>query len=438
MRIPRPSSLLACITFVPCILLSLSSEDGGNGVDDEILQQINVMMEWLIDEDGSMDPRIEIRRSNSKDPNSRIGIFVKEAIQTDELLIEIPGEIKIQLDDIIPKKESDDDGSNDDDSSSDEDKEKASKDYQDHICKLAWALRDEYDDEEDSEFYPYITYLQLQPFPRVPAMFSTAAQHLLLQTQREIAVRTLDGFEESNDIVMWPWRLYEEDCIQDDDDEGNSLNPYFITMAVQMGLEHAFVPFYDLVAHHSDNAKINIFTKPSIFSDEDFGIYASRDLEPGEELFRSYRECHDCPTGRADYLGTPEILRDYGIVEPYPQTFHFDDDIVVIVDEMGEGKYAARCLNDKCPSKPMVEARIKDLTGVIAYMMQTSEPIMENSEYDTINEYHKALVVAMTTVLPHCADDPTAVNPPHHPPIRSLEEPATSTNEKDSDKKDEL
>mmetsp|Transcript_20424 Transcript_20424/g.50082 ORF Transcript_20424/g.50082 Transcript_20424/m.50082 type:complete len:436 (+) Transcript_20424:80-1387(+) len=414
-----PNSLLACITFASCVLLSLSSEDGEDGVD-EILQQIDVMVEWLIDEDGSMDPRIEIRRSNPKDHNSRIGIFVKEAIQADELLIEIPGEIKIQLDD-IPKKEESDDGSNDDDDDSsdddndeDEDEDnKVSKDYQNHICKLAWALRDEYDEEEESDYYPYIKYLQfLQPTLRqLPAMFSTAGQHLLLQTQRDTDIRTLTGFEEPNDMVMWPWRVYEEDCIQDEEDEGNSLSPYFLAMAVQHGFEHAFIPFYDLVMHHSMKAKINVFTKPSIFGEQDFGIYALRDLEPGEELFRSYRDCNDCHTDRGYSLGTPEMLRDYGFVEPYPHTFHFVGDITVFVDDMGDGKYVARCVNDKFPLKRVVEARIGDLTEVIEYMVQTSEAIVEKYEYETIKEYHKALVVALTTVLPHCVnDDPAGVS----------------------------
>lgn len=420
MRIRR-SSVLAGILFVSCALSSISSENEEHGVD-EILQQMDVMLDWLIEQkDGFIDPRIEIRRSNPKDSNSRIGIFVKqEAIQADELLIKIPRNVKIQVDTIPKKDESDDDDSSDDDDDDDDEdfSNKQSKGYQNHICKLAWALRDEYDDDKESDYYPYIKYLQLQqPMKKVPAMYSTAGQHLMLQTQREISMRTLNGFEFANDIVMWPWRAYEEDCIQDvDDDEGNSLSPYFIALAVQHGLEHAFVPFYDLVMHHSSKTKVNVFTKPSIFSEEqDLGVYALRDLEAGEELFRSYRECQDCYTERRDYLGTPEMLRDYGFVETYPHTFHFVDDITVLVDDIGGGgNYAARCVNDnnKCPSKQFVEARIKDLKEVIGYMIQTSEPIMEKYEYETIKAYHKALLVALTTVLPQCVNDPAHGMPP--------------------------
>ena len=54
-----------------------------------------------------------------------------------------------------------------------------------------------------------------------------------------------------------------------------------------------------------------------------------RDIAKGEQIFTDY---HDY-----GQIGMPELLRDYGFVEFYPQTFIFHDQhIAFIVDETGE------------------------------------------------------------------------------------------------------
>jgi hypothetical protein len=43
-----------------------------------------------------------------------------------------------------------------------------------------------------------------------------------------------------------------------------------------------------------------------------------QEIEAGEEIYLSYNQFHDCEGWWHEY-GTPEMFRDYGFVEQYPQ-----------------------------------------------------------------------------------------------------------------------
>lgn len=46
-------------------------------------------------------------------------------------------------------------------------------------------------------------------------------------------------------------------------------------------------------------------------------VFVNRDIIKGEQIYSSYNMCEDCGGRRYSY-GTPDILRDYGFVEQFP------------------------------------------------------------------------------------------------------------------------
>jgi hypothetical protein len=63
-------------------------------------------------------------------------------------------------------------------------------------------------------------------------------------------------------------------------------------------------------------------------------MVAARDIEVGEEIYISYNQCIDCYK-RHYTFGTPEMFRDYGFVEQYPQRWIFHkQDVAFDIDEV--------------------------------------------------------------------------------------------------------
>jgi hypothetical protein len=59
-------------------------------------------------------------------------------------------------------------------------------------------------------------------------------------------------------------------------------------------------------------------TVSRINHEESHEVRASRTIEAGEQIYLSYNFCTDCG-GRKHRYGTPELFRDYGFVERFPQ-----------------------------------------------------------------------------------------------------------------------
>jgi len=365
------------------------NDDTNQDVKSKLVKEL---IDWMISKGGFMDPRVEIRRWNPQDPTSYFGAFVNAPIQKDELLLQIPAAIKIQID---------------------EEEEQAMKmqdewDYDEQVCQLSWMLKMEYELGDESDYAPYINYLKAQPFGQIPAMWSPVGQHLLFEVQGDWSIHDFETQGEGEDMVMWLWKRFEPNCLFLND----TLNPFYISMAVQRGYDTALIPVYDMLNHYNDADKINSITRPSIYDQEDgFGVYALRDLEAGEELYYSYHACPDC-RDTIDIWGTPEMLRDFGFVEPYPHRFHLRNNVTIFVDQVVEAtdeddggiskSYVARCRDGKCPSKKWVTKQMEYLKNVERKQLAKSSSFIPKWEYATIKQYHKALTVALEAVLPLC------------------------------------
>eukprot|EP00980_Cylindrotheca_fusiformis_P001785 scaffold406_cov57-Cylindrotheca_fusiformis.AAC.9 len=350
------------------------------------------MMEWMESKGGIRHPQIDIRLHDPSDPkNSYFGVFTNGPIAKDELLLKIPPDIIIS----VPVEEKDSLSV-----------DKKDEEYYDSVCDLAWKLKDEYELGNNSVYAPYINYLKAQPNKaQIPALWSPAGQHLLLQVQGDLTMNSSDSDEKGEVIVTWLYEWYEKDCMnaskpEDEDEEEEdlgTLNPYFLAVTIQRGFDRSLIPVYDMMNHHNGE-KINSITRPSIFHEDGFGVYALRDLEAGEELLFPYYGCPDCED-TLEYWGTPEMLRDFGFVEDYPHRFHFREKYSIYIDRNADGTFTASCKEDKCPGKAFAEHQLERLSMLYETEILTSQDFLPRNEYYVIVQYHRALTVAFTALL---------------------------------------
>ena len=91
---------------------------------------------------------------------------------------------------------------------------------------------------------------------------------------------------------------------------------------VKRAWDDKLIPVYDYMRHRN-GLWLNT-ESDSVHSGNEIVVRASRIIEAGEKLFTSHNMSENCGTRSTDF-GTPEILRDYGIVEDYPQRWIFED-----------------------------------------------------------------------------------------------------------------
>ena len=105
---------------------------------------------------------------------------------------------------------------------------------------------------------------------------------------------------------------------------------------ITRGDDDTLTPVYDMYNHRNGEKWLN--TSPKMVEEKRHEMYASQDIEKGEEIYLSYNQCLDCYNRHYDY-GTPEIFRDYGFVEQYPQRWIFPrEEIAFDIDEHENGK----------------------------------------------------------------------------------------------------
>ncbi|CAJ1948593.1 unnamed protein product [Cylindrotheca closterium] len=345
-------------------------------------QEVHNLIQWLESAGGFLDSRVEIRRLDPEDPSSYFGVFANAPIQENEILMRIPGELKIQIVD---------DGND--------------WEYDEEVCELSWMLKAEFEKGDKSKFLPYINYLRTQVEGQIPGAWSSAGQGLLLKVQGGLRINGAYEEEEPSSIVSWLRSYAEEECAVGDE----TLDPHFIALTVQRGYDSALIPIYDMLNHSNHPEKVNTMTDSSLHDfDDEFTVQALRHLKAGEELHYAY---HDTSS---DEWGTPEILRDFGFVEGYPHTFHISDGVTIVVDQVesddGQLEYVASCLNENCPESSWIEEKVQALMEVEEILLPEvamAKLQVPPRELAIIKEYHQALLVAFSSISSKCPDPDT-------------------------------
>lgn len=343
--------------------------------DPAVVDLITPLIEWFISHGGVFNDKLEMRREFPEDPTSRFGMFAKDDIDEDDLLLYIPRKVLLTA--------GDDKGS-----------------YGGMWCPTVFNLIEEMKKGDASFYAPYTKYLASQSQGQLPSHWSEEGQALLL----ELLAR--DDNDPTNNlppsyITAWITEDWYKECEGGDDRNEQHAG----LLLVQRGWDDLMIPMYDMMSHRNGkwlNTKSN-----SVHKKDDIKVKASRDIKAGEEIYMSYNFCADCGNKARGY-GTAEIVRDFGFVENYPQRWFFGkvgkSKISFELDE-GEDGLVVNWLD----KKPWSKAK-KYMVQQLDRLMDFGAVVLESPEQDatvpagelwTIRNYQQAMVNA----LKHALDD---------------------------------
>ena len=324
---------------------------------------IDELVEWVHMKGGYLNPAAEIRYANPGDPGgSYLGVFAKGAIPAKEVIMTVPHSAYINAG-----------GPPDDDFPN---------------CETVANIAREMELGDASDFGPYAKYLAKQSPGQLPSGWSKAGKQMLLS----IGGRNLPP----GDPTGWA-DYYVESCGKDD-----ALHVKAALLSIQRGWDDVNIPLYDLLNHR--NGKWLNTMSNDIDWETDAIVQASRDIEAGEQLYGSFNFCASCGNRLTGY-GTPEILRDYGFVENYPQRWIFEDlDVGFDIDERDDGTLFVEWTGSAPPSgaADSLEEELSRLKGVnyrLKKLTESGADALPESERRTISLYYEALVVAIERAL---------------------------------------
>ena len=375
----RTSTALVVLRF----LLFLSSLEVSTATDntpsnDAKYDATAKLMEWFTSNGGYINPKIEMRFASKDDPSSLAGVFALQDLKEDELLVEIPQKLIIKGGDVALADAID--------------------------CELVKVTMKEHAKGAESIYAPFIDYLFHQDRHFLSATWSPAGKelfHKLLGYNPETKEQLFPPQDPTQALdIRWI-----EKCggTYDDPDE-----VHIATMAMTRSWEVVFIPIYDMFNHRNGDFH-NIYSN-SVYDFEEVEIRADRDIKAGEELYNSYNMCDDCGYRLTEY-GTPEILRDYGFVEIYPQRFYFPDedeyywdhlgfDIDEVRDENGQatGEYEISWMPDLQPTAE----DLSEMQNMFSHLQKFEESDLVSKpedvtdfEWDTIRNFHSSLKIGL-------------------------------------------
>ncbi|KAL3925826.1 MAG: hypothetical protein SGILL_000142 [Bacillariaceae sp.] len=252
--------------------------------EDKHLQQAKAVFEWVAQSEGSIvHPKQEVRRAIPSDISSPLGVYATEDIEEGEILTHV------SWDNIITVGLPEDHG-------------------EQLPCGLVVKLTEELKLGKDSNFAPYVEYLNDEADGQIPSSWSKDGRDVFLEVvEKEIPPLTqLDWFEEA--------RTY---CKLD-----AAIDPFIrkaILLIIQRSDDDIMIPAYDSYNHRNGN-----FTNTQVHCEtgEYHQVKARYRIPRGDQILLSYNQCDECG-GRSHFYGTAEMLRDYGFVEYFPQRWHF-------------------------------------------------------------------------------------------------------------------
>lgn len=361
------SHYVILLTDRACMVAATLS--GEEKTDDELSLQL---LEWLRANGAFISSKVEVRNVIPGDPTSPRGVFALDALEEGEVICRIPWNLIIKPEE-DPKKEDWDCGT---------------------VEATVKAM-------SGDSITPYGKYLLKQPRGYLPAFWSTEGQTLL----SEMLGEDLPPHNIPEDTIDWA-----EYC------KGASLDDPLQMHARMIVLARAdyqlLVPFYDMINHR--NGKWYNVRHTKSYEDlyehnqphpHHFEVVAGKMIQPGEQLYNSYNQCNICAWSK-DWLGTPEMLKQYGFVELMPQRWLFHYVRVKFDLDWKDGDESSGELEVKFlvpPSERGMAFFRKELKRLQDFAQRKKvdavETLVPKSEWATIWQYHNALTVAMTHAL---------------------------------------
>jgi spermidine synthase len=362
--------LLYCLLLLAGVCVASPTHDH----DPEKL--IRAQIDWLISRGGTVNSKMHFRRTNPNDSRLSFGLFAIEDIHEGDTLLIIPQNCLIRA------------GGDLDECGG-------------LCCPVARRLIHEMRLGDDSEFAPFVNYLLSQRHGQLPSAWSEVGQSLLLDilAQNDADINNDLSPEGICDWLKNDWRGFCEGS-QDPFEENAAM------LALQRSWDDVIIPIFDMIKHRNGRW---LNTNSTSVHDKSMPlqVWASRNIKAGEEIFNSYTFCTDCK-GRFTGYGTPEILRDFGFVERYPQQWFFDTTVWFEVDaeydEQGAdtGNFIVNWLQEYPPSLNEIRAfiaKLDRLNRVADIEFDFMDLAIPKNEWDVIVEFYNATSHAMRLAL---------------------------------------
>jgi hypothetical protein len=184
-----------------------------------------------------------------------------------------------------------------------------------------------------SNYAPYINYLLHESNHSIPSSYSQQGKALLLEIldYNPTTQRTAIPPKESTSWIDPEWIQYCH-LSKDERQQGKTtdidvdVGVKAATLVLQRSDDAILIPAYDNYNHRNQGKYVNwLSTKTTEVPNKYYELSTTRLVKQGEEIFSTYNLCEDCG-GRKKFYGTPELFRDYGFVERYPQRWHVQTD----------------------------------------------------------------------------------------------------------------
>lgn len=258
--------------------------------------QQELFFKWVVSNGGYFNPKQEARYGD----DGLFGMFASQPIAKEDLLTSIPWDCVVGSETYGRFKN----------------------------CETVEILAQELDKNES--IYAQILHQTLQNHRRVlPTNWSKQGKELLLKVTGNGTLPPQDPF--MNDFS------WKKTCDQISKDA--------TALVLTHGEDFGMVPITDIYNCRGGNYTGAYF---SIYGGDDdeaaLEVRALRDIEPGEEIYTNYKDYTDYRGGQ---VGTPELLRDYGFVELYPQRYIFPSyDIAFDIRQRANGDIEIEWLED--------------------------------------------------------------------------------------------
>ena len=366
---PALSHLLVCLT--------VHAAHASIGDQDKHAEALTSLLEA---EKGYFNPKIEMRRSDPSTSGSGFGIFAKEDIAAKSLLFRVPTNIILDSLDTM------------------EDQPLQTT----MVCGAVRNLAKELKLGNESDHAAYVNYLLDTQLPgQLPSAWSDAGKTLL--------TRFLEGDDGTVTFPPeYPIEWIADDWHQDCEGSEDPMEEYAALLVVQRAWDHLLIPVYDMM-NHRNGESMNTMSNNARDGDP-VKVQANRDIKAGEEIYTTYNMCDDCEERYTRY-GTPEILRDHGFVEQYPQSWIFPSiDVAFRIDEVmddeenatGEFKVSEWIEGGEVDDEESVEA-LKDLLEEVVerkeLLLDARDNKVPDNEWNIITAYANAMELAINVAL---------------------------------------
>jgi len=391
---------LLCLAALP-LVIGGTTDATENKLNDKSIPVL--LTEWLNSvEGGFFNAKQEVRAIEAEgDGNSFHGIFAKEFIAKGDLLAQIPWEF------IINDEESD--------------PSLSANDYDEAVLKcgtvrnLAREMKQvqtlgKYikDPQSSSKYGPYIQYLLDQPLGVIPSDWSVKGKAMFNEILGGSRRRIPPAY-----ATTWVEEDWLQECHGSPNDE---LGAKAAVVVISRGDDDLLVPVYDMYNHRNGNW---YNTHMKVSRGVNYQVTARKDIQPGEQIYNSYNMCDNCG-GRKDGYGTPELFRDYGFVESFPQRWNFEDlgfmfdlnesetDGEIEVVWFKEEEHPTSNENKgNTKNKVMKELRrlVKKRNEIWRTEIQDGKTPIPEKEWSDIWEFHQSLVSALIYAFNSMVDD---------------------------------